>query len=376
MSNRQQWHQQWLILAQCPGIGARRISALLEQTGDIAKVFSEPDATLKTLGIKPDAIKKLRHPDQEYLSNSLRWLEGNGHSLLTLGDSRYPELLKTIVDPPPVLFVRGNPNALSLPQLAIVGSRNPTPSGRETARAFARHLAATGLAITSGLAIGIDGAGHQGALDADGVTIAVFGCGIDTVYPTSQTTLAEAILERGALVSEFAPGTPPTRHNFPQRNRIVSGLSLGTLVVEAARTSGSLITARFALEQGREVFAVPGSIHSPQSRGCHRLIRQGAKLVESAADIFEELGPMAGALANMAADTPPQESGTKQAAEPDETYQKLLSAMSGAPLTIDAIAQRAGLTAREVSSMLLILELQGFVETVPGGRYSRIMARR
>lgn len=366
----------WLTLAQCPGLGARGIASLLEQSGgDLSTLFNRSDRELKALGLNASMIAGLRRPDADRLDDARRWLAQDGNSLLTLADPEYPEMLRSISDPPAVLYVSGQADALSLPQLAIVGSRNPTPTGFETARAFSRHLAAHGLAITSGLALGIDSAGHQGALDADGVTIAVFGCGIDIVYPKSQAALAQAITERGALVSEFPPGMPPARGHFPQRNRIVSGLALGTLVVEAARASGSLITARLASDFGREVFAVPGSIHSPLSRGCHRLIRDGAKLVESATDIFEELGPMAGALKNLAIEDLSHDD-ENHAAEPDQAYQKLLSVMSGEPMTIDTLTRHAGLTAREVSSMLLILELQGFVETVPGGRYTRVMARR
>ena len=219
-----------------------------------------------------------------------RWLAGAGRSLVTWGSPGYPALLASIEDAPLTLFVEGDAGALALPQLAIVGSRNPTQIGRDTASQFAKHLAASGLAITSGLALGIDAAAHRGALLGPGRTIAVLGCGLDRIYPRENTELARQIVASGALVSDLPTGVPPLKQHFPRRNRIISGLSVGTLVVEAALQSGSLITARLAGEQGREVFAIPGSIHSPLSRGCHRLIRQGAKLVESVDDIFPELG--------------------------------------------------------------------------------------
>jgi DNA processing protein len=252
----------------------------------------------------------------------------------------------------------------------MVGSRNPSITGRETAHDFARTLAAAGMVITSGLAQGIDTACHQGTLDGGGQTIAVAGTGLDRVYPASNRELAHAIIEAGgALISEFPPGTLPHAGNFPRRNRIISGLSLGTLVVEAALRSGSLITARLAAEQGREVFAIPGSIHNPLARGCHQLIRQGAKLVESAADVLEELAPqLYAALAEMPEESAPASS------ELDEEYQALLACIGHETTPVDRLVERSGLTAEAVSSMLLILELQGFVESAAGG-YARTAKR-
>jgi DNA processing protein len=299
------------------------------------------------------------------------WLAAPGNHLLRLDDPRYPDLLRQIPDPPPVLYVRGDPAALGNLQLAIVGSRNPTRGGLENARAFAAHLAGAGLTITSGLALGIDAAAHEGALAAGGTTIAVTGTGLDRVYPARHRELAHRIAGQGALVSEFPPGTPPRPAHFPQRNRIISGLSLGTLVVEAARRSGSLVTARHALEQGREVFAIPGSIHNPLARGCHALIRQGAKLVETADDILEELGALAVAVtADATAPDAPAGAG-----ELDPEYRRLLDALGHDPLPIDELVARSGLTAESVSSMLLILELQGYVAPEAGGRYARIDKR-
>jgi DNA processing protein len=259
---------------------------------------------------------------------------------------------------------------LSLPQLAVVGSRNPTSLGRDTAQQFARHLASAGLAITSGLALGIDAAGHRGALQAHGRTVAVLGCGLDEVYPRENAALAREIAEHGALVSELPAGTPPLKQHFPRRNRIIAGLSVGTLVVEAALHSGSLITARLAAEQGREVFAIPGSIHSPQSRGCHRLIRQGAKLVETADDIFAELGALLDGL-RAAAPAQAPEAQRLSAPELDKDYEILLDALGFAPAGVDALVARTGFPADAVASMLLILELDGRVAQQPGGLYCR-----
>ncbi len=284
----------WLALNRTPGVGTVTFHDLLERYGDPAGVFTSGTAHPS---LSPASSAWLKDPDWDLVDQDLRWLEGPDNHLLTLGHPDYPTLLAELPDAPPLLFVHGDPGVLSLPQLAIVGSRNPTPGGESTARDFARHLAAAGVTVTSGLALGVDGAAHEGALDAEGVTVAVMGTGLDRVYPARHRDLAHRIAVRGALVSEFAPGTPPKGDHFPRRNRIISGLSLGTLVVEAALRSGSLITARLASEQGREVFAIPGSIHNPLARGCHALIRQGAKLVETGQDILDELGPLAGLLA-------------------------------------------------------------------------------
>jgi DNA processing protein len=277
-------------------------------------------------------------------------------------------------DAPSVLFVWGDVGCLRLPQLAIVGSRNPTPAGRETAESFAAHLARTGLTVTSGLALGVDAAGHRGALKAGGKTIAVCGTGLDIIYPREHESLAQQIALNGALVSEFAPGVQATRFNFPRRNRLISGLSLGTLVVEAALRSGSLITARLAAEQGREIFAIPGSIHNALSKGCHQLIRQGAQLVETAQDIFDELAPLAATLL----DTPLPaliRQNTDRAevfSTPlDKDYKILLDAVGFEPAGVDLVIHRTGFKADEVASMLLILELQGLIESYPGGLYIR-----
>jgi DNA processing protein len=305
------------------------------------------------------------------------WLRQPRHHRLDLQDERYPALLRDIPDPPDTLWVAGDPAPLGLPQLAIVGSRNATPDGVDTARRFAAFLAARGFCITSGLAEGIDTAAHLGALDAGGITIAVCGTGLDRVYPAGNAALADRIQEAGgALVSEYPPGTPVHKGNFPKRNRIISGLSLGTLVVEANVRSGALITARLAGEQGREVYAIPGSIHNPLSRGCHRLIREGAKLVETGQDILEELGGLLAALGlhltAPAAGRPGTNAEPAAAAVMDAQYARLLEQMGHGPVDMDTLVSRCGLTAGELSSMLLILEMQGLVRSLAGGRYQRV----
>ncbi|PZN32784.1 MAG: DNA-protecting protein DprA [Proteobacteria bacterium] len=357
----------WLTLARIPGMHAGKLPALLERHGSAAGILR--------------AAAEPRAPD---VSADLRWLEGPNRHFVTWGSPHYPALLAEIEDPPVGLFVRGDPATLSLPQLAMVGSRSPTPTGRETAHRFAAHLARCGLTITSGLAVGVDTASHEGALAAQGTTVAVCGTGLDVPYPRSNLRLAERIAEHGALVSEFPPGTPALKMHFPRRNRLISGLALGTLVVEAAVQSGSLITARLAAEQGREVFAIPGSIHNPLARGCHRLIRQGAKLVETADDIFSELKPLFAAFADkfqQTLDAAPRADAL--AGEPvpavralDKEYEILLDALGFEPAGVDLLVERTGLRADEVASMLLILELEGHIASYPGGLYVRTTRSR
>ena len=358
----------WLALRRLPGVGTRTQLDLLEHFGSIENIFSASRGQLeKALVGKNQAIDTLlAGPDEKALKSELEWLSESGHHLLTWSDPDYPVLLREMADPPLVLYISGNRALLSRPQLAIVGSRNPTPMGRENARAFAKSLAGAGLVITSGMALGVDGAAHRGALEAGGKTIAVAGTGLDRVYPARHRDLAHEIAEHGALMSEFPLGTPPLPENFPVRNRIISGLSLGTLVVEAALQSGSLITARLAVEQGREVFAIPGSIHAPQARGCHALIRQGAKLVETAQDILEELGPLAGVALEAAREN------TSPAPQLDSTTTVLLEHIGHDPVSIDTLIERSGLTADAVSSMLLQMELNGLVSHCPGGKVQRI----
>lgn len=299
------------------------------------------------------------------------WLAQPGHHLLTQDDPRFPPLLLDTPNPPAQLYVAGDPEVLSLPQLAIVGSRNATGNGLEAARQFAAHLARCGLTITSGLALGVDAAAHAGALDGRGLTIAVLGNGPDEIYPQRNAALAQQILAEGAVISEFPPGTPVRRNQFPQRNRIIAGLSIGTLVVEASINSGSLITAGFAGDYGREVFAIPGSIHNPLARGCHRLIRQGAKLVEQAADIIEEIGNIARSMTPESRPDSDLLHPPESALPADPEHQMLLDHMGYDPVSVDGLVSRSGLTAEELSSMLLILELQGKVEALPGGRFQQ-----
>jgi len=358
---------------RAPGVGPARFARLLEHFGSAAAVFAADRAEWGCLDLPGAALDYLSAPDWRRVEADLIWLEQSGNHLLALADPRYPPLLRQIAYPPPLLFVHGDPNCLRTPQLAIVGTRNPTPLGRETAHRFAQHLAEVGMLVASGLALGIDTAAHQGALaSSTGRTIAVMGTSLDRVYPAKNRDLAHAIAERGALVSELPTGTPAVAGNFPQRNRLISGLALGVLVVEAAARSGSLITARLALEQGREVFAIPGSIHNPLAKGCHTLIREGAKLVETAADILEELGSLAAAGAIESPAETASETVSSGVDSLDEEYRRLLEAMGDEPCGIDLLIERCGLTAEVVSSMLLILELGGFTAAIPGGLYCRL----
>jgi DNA processing protein len=360
----------WLRLLRAPGIGPVSFGKLLQRFGTPQQALRADRQALEALGIKRPAIDWLRQADARQLEADRAWLSGPDNHLVTRHDPDYPALLADIADAPPVLFVTGDPAALTRPQLAIVGSRNPTSGGLRTAQEFASFLAASGLTITSGLAIGIDAAAHQGALE-HGLSIAVCGTGPDRIYPAGNRALAHRIAATGALVSEFPPGTGARRENFPRRNRIISGLSLGTLVVEAAARSGSLITARMAGEQGREVFAIPGSIHNPLSRGCHALIRQGAKLVETANDIIEELMPLLGNLRTEVASAISGNEDNSAPAALDADYHKLLDCLGHDPMAPDALMQCSGFPADVISSMLLMLELEGYISCVPGGRYSR-----
>src|SRR5210317_410120 len=289
----QQQHRSWLTLAHAY-LRVSELQQLLDVFGDIESIAAQPRGRLAETGLSEEKCSAISSPDENAIDKAMAWLDHDNHHLIAWGEENYPEMFAQIPGPPLMLYVNGDIESLHLPSLAIIGSRNPTKGGIRNAHDFAKHLASHGFSIVSGLAQGIDAAAHQGTLDAGGKTVAFVGNGIDRVYPAGNRTLAHAIAESGALVSEYPLGAPPERWHFPERNRLISGLSLGTLVVEAARRSGSLITARLAAEQGREVFAIPGSIHNPLSRGCHRLIRDGAKLVESADDVFSELGPLAG----------------------------------------------------------------------------------
>ncbi|HEX5314961.1 MAG TPA: DNA-processing protein DprA [Gammaproteobacteria bacterium] len=350
-------------LLRAPGVGEARLRRLLDEFGSPLAIARAGRARLRAAGLPESA---LRASASSAAAEDLQWASAPGHHLVAWGEAAYPPLLAAIPDPPPLLFVVGDPAVLADPQIAIVGSRNPSADGRDIAREFAAFLAGAGFTVTSGLALGIDAAAHAGALDADGATIAVMATGPEQVYPRRHEELAQRIAAKGALTSEFPPGTPPLPEHFPRRNRIISGLASATVVIEAALGSGSLITARLAAEQGREVFAVPGSIHSPLARGCHALIREGATLVERPSDILESLGAFAPASA---AEEPREPDSDANADDPD--YRAMLDALGFHPVSADTLGERTGLTPQAISSMLLILELRGEIEALPGARYAR-----
>ena len=358
----------WLRLLETPQLGRESARKLLAAFGSPQAVIAAstearrevvPLHRAATLATAPDLLESL-------VASALNWLDQATdeapRAVIPLDDPRYPRALLDSADPPLLLYAQGRLELLQADALAIVGSRNPTPQGAENARAFAAHLSAAGLTIVSGLALGVDSAAHAGGLEGRASTIAVVGTGLDIVYPRRNLSLAHRIAAHGLMLSEYALGTPSMAPNFPQRNRIIAGLARGTLVVEAALKSGSLITARLANEAGREVFAIPGSIHSPQSRGCHALIKQGAKLVETAQDILEDLRlPVVGGRGPAAATVPP-------AADP------LFEALGFDPVTLDALAARTGHAAAELSARLLELELEGRVARLPGQLFQRLDA--
>ena len=359
-------HRAWLILANAH-VRTHEFDSLAAQFGSADEIVRQSIAALRSCGLAEDKAAAISSPDEPQMARELEWLNGHNHSIVAWKSDLYPELLSQIPGPPLLLYVRGDPECLHLPALAIVGSRNPTQGGLRNAFAFSEHLARGGFSIFSGLAEGIDTAAHRGALAASRTSVAFLGHGIDRVYPAANRELADELAGSGALVSEYPLGTSPERRNFPERNRLICGTSLGTLVIEAARRSGSLITARLASEQGREVFALPGSIHNPLARGCHQLIREGAKLVETVDDIMAELAPLtAHFVQNSTAaciTKPPEE-------ELDPEYVELGRCLGHDPITADELAALSGLTIDRVSSMLLILELRGEVESLSGGRYS------
>lgn len=349
----------WLRLTLIEGLGAQTLRRLLLD-------FSTPQGVLAAsrpalaARLAPDLVSAITAggADDARLETVARWLEDPANRIVTLADAGYPQALLQIHDPPPLLYLKGSAGLLDRPGFAIVGSRNATAQGIANAEAFATVLGDAGFTIVSGLALGIDAAAHRGGLGSASSTIAVVGTGLDSVYPKRNHTLAHDIAAQGLLVSEFALGTPPLAANFPRRNRLICGLSRGVLVVEAALSSGSLITARLAADQGREVFAIPGSIHSPLAKGCHALIKQGAKLVESAQDILEEMG-MTGT---------PREA----AAVSGEAQHPLLEHIGFEPVDVQALCTRSGLDAAAVNAALTALEISGAIEALPGGRWQRI----
>ncbi len=366
----------WLRLRHTHGLGNVGVAQLLEALGSVDAILGASAAQLTSYGLSERVSRALHTPKQEAIDRDLAWQADAGlhpRHLIALDNPLYPRSLRALNDPPTLLYVVGDPDLLTLPQLGVVGSRSPSERGRATAQAMTQDLAQRGLTITSGLALGIDGAAHRGALAAGGLTIAVVGTGPDRIYPAQHRELAHDIGARGCIVSEFAVGVGPHSSHFPRRNRIISALSLGVLVVEATLRSGSLITARLALEQGKEVMAIPGSIHSPQSRGCHRLIRDGAKLVEGSDDVLEEIGPYlngATLLSSPDHSKPPDQSDTEASAPLSEDEQRLLGALDTQPRALDVIATQAQMPAADAASTLLLLELNGLARHYGGGRYA------
>ena len=348
----------WLAAREA---GIRSIDDARRTSPSVWRSLGWPSSTQKALSIWPIAA----------VDDDLAAIEKHGLQLIAADDPRYPPLLMAIDHAPTVLFVRGDPSVLSAAQLAVIGSRHPTALGERTARDFAFHFASLGLIVTSGLALGIDAAGHRAALLAGGKTIAVCACGLDRTYPDRHADLAADIAASGALVSEFPPGTPPLANHFPRRNRLISGLSVGVLVVEAAARSGSLVTARYAAEQGRDVFAIPGSIHSPLSRGCHQLLRQGATLVECADDVLSELKNIQ--LNQWSGNgVTPSETPSETTPRLDNPSEILLDALGFEPTSLDALIASTGLSSTSVASLLLTLELQGRAASDARGRYFRL----
>jgi DNA processing protein len=363
----------WLWLLETPKLGRESARKLLAAFGSPQAVFEASGAARREVvgPIQAAALTSSLGLTDPIADATLAWLEAAAEeprAVIALGDPRYPRALLDTADPPLLLYAQGRLELLQADAVAVVGSRNPTPQGADNARAFSDHLSHAGFTIVSGMALGIDAAAHSGGMDGPGSTIAIVGTGLDRVYPRRNLSLAHRIAEKGLIVSEYSLGTPPLPANFPLRNRIIAGMSRGTLVVEAALGSGSLITARLAVESGHEVFAIPGSIHSPQSRGCHALIKQGAKLVETAQDILEELYPQAA----------PRSAGARTAssiASAPTQDDPLLVVLGFDPVTLDALAARTGISASDLSSELLRLELEGKVARLPGQQFQRIPVR-
>lgn len=359
----------WFALLRVPAVRIETLHKLLLEFETPINIFKQDSNSLFRFGLQQKAIDYINNPSWDKVKLDLEWSQSTANHLITVFNKSYPEILKEIHDPPLALYLSGDPEILNSLQISIVGSRRPTPDGRRVATEFAGRLANMGVTITSGLAAGLDSDAHKGALAVNGQTIAVLGSGLNVIYPAKNKKLAQQIIKTGAIISEFPPDFKPLPANFPRRNRIISGLSIGTLVVEAAIKSGSLITARFAMEQGREVFAVPGSIHNPLSQGCHGLIRQGAKLVENIDDILEEIGPLAHLVGNNAQY---QHRDAKKIKELDECSKLLLDNIGSRPVSIDFLVEETKLAAHVVSAQLLTMELFGVIESMPGGKYIRI----
>lgn len=354
----------WLGLSLTEELTPATFRKLLAAFGGPEEIRAASSEALSRLATNKVVSAIRRGPDSQKLENVLRWLDDPANTIVCLADPQYPRLLLEIADPPVILYVKGNASLLNQKAMAVVGSRNATPQGVANAAAFSRDLSDAGLTVVSGLALGIDAAAHEGSLDGASSSVAVIGTGLDIIYPARNRALAHKLATQGAMVSEFPLGTAPVAANFPRRNRVISGLSHGCLVVEANIGSGSLITARCALEQGREVFAIPGSIHSPLSKGCHLLIKQGAKLVESSADILDELG-----MSKSTTISTPDAS----AELPDN--RPLLGAMGFDPIDLETLCSRGDLTPENASAALLDLELDGLVTRLPGGKFQRVRQR-
>jgi DNA processing protein len=356
--------ESWLNLSLIDGLGDESIRKLLIAFGNPIEILTANKRELERFVKKPVAYNISQGADKSKIDATLEWLEDSSNSIITLADPDYPKLLLNIPDPPPVFYLKGQRKFLNAPALAVVGSRNATPQGITNANAFAEAVSNAGYCIISGMAQGIDTAAHQGGLRGTSASIAVVGTGLDIVYPAKNRELAHLLAKEGALISEFPLGMPALGRNFPRRNRIISGMSLGCLVIEATLHSGSLITARQALEQGREVMAIPGSIHSPLSKGCHALIKQGAKLIENIQDILDEL--------NCQSSLAHEHTKVIMDINNDQENSPLLTYLGYDVTDIDTICMRSGLTVEAVSAMLLTLELDGMVASLPGGRYQRI----
>jgi len=366
----------WLVLLRAPGVGQAAARTLVERAGSARAACEQARRRRNEVGLGADARGWIEAPDAARIEADAEWLAQADHYLLRFTDADFPPQLSPIPQPPAALFVVGDPASSLRAQLALVGARAASAQGLANAREFARAFTRAGLVVTSGMADGIDGAAHLGALEANGATVAVIGTGADLVYPRKHRELAARIAAQGAIVSEYPLGTPGRAEHFPQRNRLIAGLALGTLVIEAGLQSGSLITARLTGEMGREVFALPGSIHNPLARGCHRLIRDGAHLIETAQEVIEALTPAAQALgadlrARLDPGTPPP-MGSPATREKDPDYARLLSTLGETPLSLDELSERTGLKPAELSSMLLLLELEGAVAPAVNGRWQRL----
>ncbi len=364
----------WLTLHLTPGLGPAACKRLTDFFGDPQKVLEADRQSLsKVPGVKKSSAEALaQRPAKEEVEKEINDARTKGVTIITWEDATYPDLLRNIHTPPMVLYTKGLVEHLNSPCLAIVGARAATSYGRQVSENMAYQLAQYDITVVSGLALGIDAAAHNGALDANGRTIAVLGCGIDIVYPRQNQALYEKISQKGLLLSEYPFGTQPESFRFPARNRIISGLSLGVLVVEAARRSGSLITAELALEQGREVFAIPGMVHSPKSEGAHRLLKEGAKLVQHVDDILEELPLKVSSVSQAEGQQASQDSALAQTVSPEEM--KVFSFLEVYPKPIDEIIAATGLTASTVNELLLLLELKGMVASLPGNQYQKKVA--